>query len=188
MVNLREIAAKKLAEKMLGECEEEYRQMWHNASFRGDWPEYSDAESEYFWQWLGDEISCMIQMMQQEIKENHGLDLEIYQWGRSAATIAPDHFSYNGNGNHFNNTLDTRLIYDVDDLPTLEDGDDEGLATWVDAYQSVKAHLEAFQFINKRVRESAAHVATFWQEHKKNNPEIFEDLAEEDQEEDQAAG
>lgn len=185
-MNLRGIAAKKLAEQLLGECEEEYRRMWHNAKLTHSWPDYEDCGSEFFWEWLGGEVACMVEMLKMEIKDRWDLEFEIYQWGRGGATVAPDHFSSHGNGHHFNPTLDTRTIYDAWDLPTLEDGDDEGPATWVDAYKSAKAHLEAFQFLNKRVRESAAHVAEFWQEFKEGNPELFE--REEEDLQDEAAG
>ena len=34
-MNLREIAAKKLTEILLGQCEDEYRAMYHNGSLAG---------------------------------------------------------------------------------------------------------------------------------------------------------
>jgi hypothetical protein len=127
----------------------------------------------------------MVEMLKLEIKERWDLEFDIYQWGRCGATIAPDDFSSHGNGSHFNPSLDTQRIIDELMLPTLEDGDDEDRMTWVEAYKTVKAHLEAFQFLNKRVRESAAHVAEFWQEYRDENPELFE--IDEDLE-DEAAG
>ena len=185
MMNLREIAAKKLTEQLLGDCEAEYKAMWHNGSIRGDWPDITnDREQEDYDFYLGEEISDMIRNLQDEISEAYGLELKIYCYGRGGATFAPDGF-----GTPY--TLDPDLVVDWWDYEKREthlDGD-EPMTDWVEAYETAKNHLAAFKLINERVREAAKmDLAEWWQETKEACELTYgdEDEEGEDQEFDEA--
>lgn len=189
MMNLREIAAKKLTEQLLGDCEEEYRRMWHNGSLRGAWADITnDREQEDYDFYLGEEISDMIRNLQDEIKETYGLEFKIYCYGRGGATFAPDGFSNSGNGHHFNNTLDPDLIVDWWDYEKREThlDDDELMTDWVEAYETAKNHLAAFKLINERVRAGAAmDMGQWWQETKQACELIYGDEDEEDEDQEE---
>lgn len=179
MMNLREIAAKKLTEELLSDCEEEYRQMYHNGSLRGPWPDFAnDREQEDFYFYLGEEVSDMIRNLQDEIKETWGLTFKIYQFG-NGATFAPDGFSEPCH-QHFNRGLDTGKIVDFDYYEEYED-DHEAMDWWTEAYQMAKDHLAAFNLINDRVAAGAGtDLAEWWQETKEACELTYEE--EEDQE------
>lgn len=170
MMNLREIAAKKLTEQLLSDCEEEYRAMYHNGRLRGNWPDFAnDQEHEDFYFYLGQEIEDMIRNLQDEIEETYNVTVRIHSYGRGGATFAPDGFSNCDNGHHFNNTLDPDLIVDWWDYEKREthlDGD-EPMTDWVEAYETAKNHLAAFKLINERIRKAAAiDMAQWWEETK----------------------
>ena len=164
-MNLREHAAKKLLEQVLGECEEEYRTMWHNATFRGEWPDYDLEESEKLWSWLNDEVDEMIRNLKDEIQEEHGIEMHLTSWGRSGATIAPAGLACH-NRHYFNRQLDPDKIVDWSYYEAHEEDQDDGVEWWVEAYKKAQAHLAAFKFINQRVRAGAAGVAQYWREYK----------------------
>ena len=180
MMNLREIAAKKLTEQLLGDCEAEYKAMYHNGSIRGNWPDIErDDEWEAFYEYLADEVRIMLDYLQEEIKEAYGLEFKIYCYGRGGATIKPDGFSTSWN----DYTFDPDLVVDWWDYEKREthlDGD-EPMTDWVEAYETAKNHLAAFKLINERVREAAKmDLAQWWQETKEACELTYE---EEDQEE-----
>ena len=171
MINLREIAAKKLAEQALDACEVEYKQLWHNDSLRGNWPDWeTDAEHDAFWECLGDAVSCLIKDLQDEIQEQTGLTMRLYTWGRGGATIAPDGFS--DSHHHFNNYLNRDLVIDWWDYEKLEstyylDESEDAATEWAEAYKAVQSHLAAFKLINERVRaEAGQDLAAWWTEEK----------------------
>jgi hypothetical protein len=184
MMNLREIAAKKLTEQLLGNFAEEYKRMWHNARLTGNsFPDFAnDEEQEDYYNCINDELGRMIDDLQEELKEQFDVDWKIYTWGRMGATIAPDGFSTHGNGSSFNQSLDTSTIVNTWDLPDddmLLAGDD-GPATWTDAYHTAKAHLEAFQYINKEVLSwAAADLVAWWEDMKAGNEWTYGDDEEE---------
>jgi hypothetical protein len=180
-MNLREIAFKKLTEELLGECEEEYRQMYHNASFCGEWPDFdamNKGEIERYFDCLSDLITDFCHDLEEELNDCYGGDWILYQYGRSGATIAPDGFSHHGNMYCFNRTLDLDKIFCLDDCTDPEDpdadpGDLRG-ESWVDAYQAFKKHLAAFKLINERVRSAAAtDLAEWWEDMKAANKWTF---------------
>jgi hypothetical protein len=182
-MNLREIAAKKLTEILLGQCEDEYRAMYHNGSLRGTWADITDdREQEDYYFYQGEEISDMIRNLVDEIKETWGLEFKIYSYGRGGATFAPDGFSNCGNGHHFNNTLDPDKIVDTWRMPDpMLEGEDFG--EWTEAYKTAKDHLAAFKLINERVRAAAAMDMAQWWEETKEGCELT--YGDEDEDEDQ---
>lgn len=183
MMNLREIAAKKLTEQLLGDCEEEYRQMYHNGSLRGPWPDFAnDEEHQSFYDYLGNEVEDMVRNLQDEIKETWGLTFKIYQFGHGA-TFAPDGFSQGYLG-HFNRALDQGKIVDFDYYEDLEEEQSAAGDWWTEAYKMVKDHLAAFNLINDRVAAGAGtDLAEWWKETKEACELTCEDEPEEDQEE-----
>jgi hypothetical protein len=160
-VNLREHAAKKLTEQVLGDCEEEYQAMWHNASFRGEWPDYGPEDQQHFWDWLNDEVDCMIANLQAEILEEYTIEMHLTSFGRGGATIAPTDFSTHKR-HYFNRKLYENRIADWDDYEHGEEDQEDGVEWWVEAYKKAQAHLAAFKLINQRVRAGAAGVAQAW--------------------------
>lgn len=189
MMNLREIAAKKLTEQLLSDCEEEYHAMWHNGSIRGNWPDIErNEEWESFWSQLAFEVEAMVSNLQDEIKETWGLTFNIFSWGRSGATIAPDNFSFYGNGRHFNRTLDLGKIVDFSYYEEHEEEQSPAGDWWTEAYKTAKDHLAAFNLINDRVAAGAGtDLAEWWEETKaaceltfgEDEDEELEDLKEE---------
>jgi hypothetical protein len=175
-VNLREIAAKKLTEILLGQCEDEYRAMYHNGRLTGNWADIdNEKEQEDFYFYQGEEISDMIRNLVDEIHETWWLDFKIYSYGRMGATFAPDGFSSSSYGHGFNPTLDPDKIVDTWRMPEpeTEDYDSED---WAYAYRTAKDHLAAFKLINERVRSAAAmDMAEWWAETKEACELTYED-------------
>jgi hypothetical protein len=178
MMNLREIAAKKLAEILLGQCEDEYRAMYHNGRLTGNWADIdNDKEQEHYYFHQGEEIRFLTENLEYEIKDTWGLEFKIYSYGRGGATFAPDGFSNCGNGHHFNRTLDPDKIVCEEDYQDPETYSDQECGdSWVDAHKTAKDHLAAFKFINERVRSAAAmDMAQWWAETKEACELTYED-------------
>jgi hypothetical protein len=187
-MNLREIAFKKLTEELLGACEEEYRQMYHNARLTGNgFPDFAnDEEMQAYYDCINDELSFMIDDLQEDLKNDFGMEWKIYTYGSLGATIAPDGFS-SACRNSFNRTLDRDTIANSWDLPDNEMllAGDDGPAAWTDAYHTAKAHLEAFQYLNRQVRSwAAADLCAWWEEMKAANEWTFGDEDDDDVEPD----
>jgi len=188
-MNLREIACKKLTEKLLEDCAEEYRRMYRNASFRGEWPDYdsmNEKETRWYYDSLSDMISDFIKDLEAEVKETHGFDWCIFQYGCSGATIAMEKFSWGSYGS-FNPTLDDTFIIREEDYQDPETYDPEDCGdSWVGAYEEVKNHLAAFKLINERVRAAATiNLAEWWKEMKEANEWTFGDEDEDQDDEDE---
>lgn len=181
-MNLREIAFKKLTEELLGACEEEYRQMYHNARLTGNaFPDFAnDEEMQAYYDLQSDELSILIDDLKEDLKNDFGMEWKIYTYGRMGATIAPDGFS-SACHNSFNCTLDRDTIVNSWDLPDDEMllAGDDGPDAWTDAYHTAKAHLEAFQYLNRQVRSwAAADLCAWWEETKAGNELTFGDEEE----------
>lgn len=175
MVDLREVAAKKLAEQVMGEIETEWRKMYHNASIQ-KYPDIElDEEWEMFWGVLGDNVQFELEWIQGWIKDETGLDMELYTWGRSGATVAPAMICKRA----YSRDLDPM---DLIESYYLEDPmEEEFIQTeWVAAYQDLKNYLKAFQIINKAVKGFCEGIPEWWKETKEANGYTFGDDEEEE--------
>lgn len=187
-MNLREITAKKLIEEVeLPAAEEAWSNMYRNAHLFAQASDgYPDLEGErehqMFWDWLGDRVCMEVDWLQETIYEDYDLDLKLYQYGRSGATIAPDSgkFAGMGIGNHFNRELDPEAIICWDDYEYLDEECNE--PEWSDAYTEVVNYRKAFEFINETVRAGVREIPTLWAEFKQENPDLFDQEEEEETE------
>jgi len=153
-----------LIENLLEQCADEWKNMWHNATIT-DWPEIeSDKEWTWFWSWLGDQSHFWIDDLQELIKEDFGLDMVLYFWGRSSATVAPDGFL-----SKYYRELGEDTILDLEYYSDLQCPDE-----YLDAYNIAKNHLEAFRLINKTVKAGASVIAKQWEEAKEANKWEFD--------------
>jgi hypothetical protein len=173
-MDLRQAAARVLTESILGQCAEEYRQMWHNATIRGTWPEITNnQEWKVFWDALNDAVHFLIQDLETEIKTRFNLNFKIYTWGRSGATIAPEGFSppY---FQHFNPALETFMLVNPKNYCDPE-GDTAAGEYWIEALGMVRRHYAAFAYLNQQVRAAAkSNLKVWWEDYKIANDLTFE--------------
>lgn len=157
---------------IIEKADKEYENMYHNGSLH-DFP-YEENESEIFWDWLSGVACCMAEDLETDIKEIWGFDWTIYQHGRSGATFYPEIDGLNTRS--YGYKIDLGYYLDCD--PDEEDPDQ--VKEWC---QTAKEYYEAFQHINKTIRENVNCVADEWKIYKEEYPDRFKDLEDEDENE-----
>jgi len=158
-------AYKILADKFIGEAVDEWNKMYHNASVHNHWPSIEDeALWEEWWEWLGDQAFFLCKDIEEEI------GCKVYQYGRSGATIAPDHdFGYHKNGfkkidcndlSYFLNYEDAEYFTEIyHEDPSYQQGTEEA---WHEVMTGAKEMLEKFELVNRYVKSGLEGLAEGW--------------------------
>ena len=152
--DFREIVEESVRESLIGEIEEEWGNLHHNASLISSWPDFeNDEEMERFWNVLSECAYDEIEMLQEELYDKLGVSWKLYQYGRMGATIAPDDIMARACCNGFGGLNGDVYEYEVE---TLDDV------------------LAALRYINKQVRGFCKDIDGWWKEEKKWRKEMEE--------------
>ena len=145
--DFREIVEESVKESLIEEIEEEWENLYHNASLH-NWPDFeNDYEAELFWNVLSDEGSWRLEEAEQEIETKFGVEVKLYSWGRSGATIAPDKWMAPCCCGGFGGLVD--ISYEeVEDLDAM---------------------LAVLRYINTQVHDFCNHIDEWWKDVKEQN-------------------
>jgi hypothetical protein len=167
-MNLRETAAKALLQETeIPALEEAWRNMWHNASFSqpDGWylPDFaSDQERDSFDCWLEIEAGLALHFLEEDIAEQFCIDMKLYTYGRSGATVAPDagkYAAYCLRYGVYSRHFDLAAILEWGEFEDLEEA---GEPEWSEALEFVTAHRKAFEYINDCVRGFIRAIPDAW--------------------------
>lgn len=150
-----------MARMTLEEVREAAYKAWqglhHNASLRGAFPDVQNSfEDELFWSVLGEETSCWIRDLQEDIKERWGFELTFYQYGRSGATIAPDEWMTAAPCGSFG-SLKSEVLEPGYGIAGLEE------------YNHACAVLKCLEYIRTYWEAQAADIPGWWERMKEAN-------------------
>lgn len=146
--DFREIVEESVRESLIGEIEEEWGNLYHNAHLGGYWPDFeNDYEAELFWNVLSDEGLWLLEELEQDIETEFGVEVKLYSWGRGGTTIAPDKWMSQSCCSEFGGLVD--LSYEeVEDLDTM---------------------LAVLQYVNKQVKDFCKNIDDWWKGAKEVN-------------------
>lgn len=146
--DFREIVEESVRESLIGEIEEEWGDLHHNASLISSWPDFeNDYELELFWNVLNDEGSWLLEEAEQDIENEFGVAVKLYSYGRSGATIAPDKWMSRSCCGGFGGLVD--ISYEeVEYLDTM---------------------LAVLRYINKSVKDFCENIEEWWKDTKEAN-------------------
>ena len=154
--DFREIVEESVRESLIGEIEDVWGEMHHNARIN-NWPDFeNDYEEELFWNVLSEYAHDEIKMVQDEIYEKFYMTWNLYQYGRMGATIAPNEIMARACCGGFGGLSDVVYEYEVG---TLDDV------------------LAALRYIDKSVKDFCANIEEWWKDAKECN-EWEEEIAE----------
>ena len=142
-------------EQLREAIKEAWRKMHHNASISRYYPKFrNEYEGRLFHDYLGFYVESEIEYLNDWIKEDFGITLTFYQYGRCGATIAPDEFMRPIGGDGFG-SLNTERAFS--DAPGIE------------GYNADRETLRLLNRINKFWRGAAQDVGQWWQDTKEAN-------------------
>lgn len=139
-------------EKLTKAVYSEWKSMWHNATLLGG-PHFDNCETQYqqdiFDEFVNAEVNVFLPDLTEDCKENFGIETDFYQYGRMGATIAPDLFQTNNQGEHSNS-------------PKIKEREDFETGKEYIAY--LENLLNMFRYINKRVSDGIGDLPEKWKE------------------------